>query len=37
MSVSSRKQFIGVLVFIFLGSLLLLESLARLVHLLFVG
>jgi hypothetical protein len=34
---NSRKQFISVLVLIFLGSLLLLESLARLVHLLFVG
>jgi len=33
---NSRKQFISVLVLIFLGSLLL-ESLARLVHLLFVG
>jgi hypothetical protein len=35
--VSSRKQFVGILVMIFIGSLLLLESLARLVHLLFVG
>lgn len=34
---NSRKQFISVLVIIFIGSLLLLESLARLVHLLFVG
>jgi len=34
---NSRKQFISVLVLIFVGSLLLLETLARLVHLLFVG
>ncbi len=34
---NSRKQFLSVLVLIFVGSLLLLESLARLVHLLFVG
>ncbi|MBP2198005.1 hypothetical protein JOJ88_003441 [Pantoea cypripedii] len=34
---NSRKQFIGVLVVIFIGSLLLLETLARLVHLLVVG
>jgi hypothetical protein len=34
---NSRKQFISVLVLIFVGSLLLLESLARLVHLLLVG
>lgn len=34
---SGQKQFIGVLIVIFIGSLLLLESLARLVHLLFVG
>ena len=34
---NSRKQFISVLVLMFLGSLLLLESLARPVHLLFVG
>jgi len=34
---NSRKQFISMLVIIFIGSLLLLESLARLVHLLFVG
>lgn len=33
----SRKQFISVLAMLFVGSLLLLESLARLVHLLFVG
>jgi hypothetical protein len=35
--VNSRKQFIGILLVIFIGSLLLLESLARLVHLLVVG
>lgn len=34
---NSRKQFISMLVIIFIGSLLLLESLARLVHVLFVG
>lgn len=34
---NSRKQFISMLVILFVGSLLLLESLARLVHLLFVG
>ncbi len=34
---NSRKQFISMLVIIFIGSLLLLESLAPLVHLLFVG
>ena len=34
---SGRKQFICVLIVIFIGSLLLLETLARLVHLLFVG
>ena len=33
---SGRKQFIGVLIVIFIGSLLL-ESLARLAHLIFVG
>lgn len=34
---NSRKQFISMLIILFVGSLLLLESLARLVHLLFVG
>jgi len=34
---SGRKQFIGVLIVIFVGSLLLLETLARLVHVIVVG
>ncbi len=34
---SGRKQFIGVLIMIFVGSLLLLETLARLVHVIVVG
>lgn len=34
---NSRKQFLTMLVVLFLGSLLLLESLARLVHMLVVG
>lgn len=34
---NSRKQFLSMLVILFIGSLLLLESLARLVHLLVVG
>jgi len=34
---ASTKRFTGVLIIIFIGSLLLLESLARLVHFLVVG
>lgn len=34
---NSRKQFLRMLVVLFIGSLLLLESLARLVHMLVVG
>lgn len=33
----NRKQFILILILIFFGSLLLLETLARLVHLIVVG
>lgn len=34
---NSRKQFLKMLLILFIGSLLLLESLARLVHMLVVG
>lgn len=34
---NSRKQFLRMLLILFIGSLLLLESLARLVHMLVVG